>query len=126
MPCLNERGLTLLELLIAMGLLGTALLGLAASSPHAMSGVVAGGRQTAATLLAQACVEIARGMPADRIAADLPGACPPAPPGFPGMTRVVDVTPGSPTAGTITVAVAVTFQDRHGPRTTRVATVVAR
>jgi prepilin-type N-terminal cleavage/methylation domain-containing protein len=125
-PFRDQRGLTLLELLVSMVLLATALAGLAASSPYAMMGVVAGGRQTAATLLAQACVEVARTLPADRLPSDLPAACPAEVPGFPGMTRAVEVTPGAPTSGTLTVAVAVTFRDRQGPRTARVATVVAR
>ena len=52
----NQRGVTLLELLVAMMLLATALVGLAASFPLLMQAVTLGGFQTTATLLAQQCV----------------------------------------------------------------------
>jgi len=123
---LDERGVTLLELMMAMILMATALVGLAASFPYAMSGVVAGGFQTAATLLAQECIEIAKSMPYDRIAPDLPGVCPTAPPGFPGMTRALNVGIGTPTATTTTVTVTVTFNDRQGPNQTQVDTILTQ
>jgi prepilin-type N-terminal cleavage/methylation domain-containing protein len=126
MTGLGERGVTLVELLMAMMLLGTALMGLAASFPYAMSGVVAGGFQTAATLLAQECIEVAKSMPYDRLPPDLPANCPAAPPGFPGMTRSVAIATGTPTVTTTTVTVTVNFNDRQGVNTTVLATVFSQ
>jgi prepilin-type N-terminal cleavage/methylation domain-containing protein len=64
MTHLNERGVTLVELLVAIMLLAIALAGLASSYPLAMQAVTGGGYQTAATLLAQQCIELAKSMPA--------------------------------------------------------------
>jgi prepilin-type N-terminal cleavage/methylation domain-containing protein len=126
MPRLDERGVTLLELLMSMLLLGTALMGLAASFPYAMSGVVAGGFQTSATLLAQECIEVAKSMPYDRLPPDLPANCPASPAGFPGMTRSVAIATGTPTATTTTVTVTVNFNDRQGVNSTVIATVFSQ
>ena len=52
----DQRGVTMVELMVAMILMGIALLALAASFPYAMYGVVASGFQTTATLLAQEAV----------------------------------------------------------------------
>lgn len=57
---LDERGITLLELLVAMTLLVIALVGLAATFPLAMFGITTGGYQTTATLLAQQGIEQAK------------------------------------------------------------------
>jgi prepilin-type N-terminal cleavage/methylation domain-containing protein len=122
----GERGVTLVELLMAMMLLGTALMGLAASFPYAMSGVVAGGFQTMATLLAQECIEVAKSMPYDRLPPDLPASCPASPTGFSGMTRSVTIATGAPTATTTTVTVTVNFNDRQGVNTTVLATVFSQ
>jgi prepilin-type N-terminal cleavage/methylation domain-containing protein len=56
----NERGVTLIELMVAMMLLTVAFIALAASFPYAMFGVVAGGFQTTATLLSQQSIDRAR------------------------------------------------------------------
>jgi len=58
----SERGVTLLELLLAMTLLAIVLVGLAASYPLAMVGVTIGGFRTAAGLLAQQCLDVAKDM----------------------------------------------------------------
>ncbi|HEV8673904.1 MAG TPA: hypothetical protein VGX21_07655 [Methylomirabilota bacterium] len=121
----NGRGVTLLELLLAMFFLAVALVGLAASFPYAMSGVVDGGYQTAATLLAQQCIEVAKSMPYDRLPIDLVPACPAAPTNYPGFTRSVVVTAGSPSATTTTINVLVTFRDRQGVNQTRLVTLLS-
>jgi prepilin-type N-terminal cleavage/methylation domain-containing protein len=126
MRVLNQRGVTLLELLVAMILMATALMGLAASFPYAMSGVTASGFQTAATLLAQECIERAKAMPYDRLVADLPASCTPNPSGFPGMTRALTIGSGTPTATTTTITVTVTFNDRQGPNQNTVATILSQ
>lgn len=58
----DERGVTLLEVLVAMTLLSVVLVGLAASYPLAMIGVSIGGYRTTATLLAHQCIEIAKNL----------------------------------------------------------------
>ena len=123
---LNERGITLTELLVSMMLLATALVGLAASYPLLMQAVTLGGFQTTATLLAQQCVEIAKVMPYDRLPADLPGACPTSPAGYPSFTRSVTVTPGTPTPTTTTVTTQVNFQGTNGGLETTVATILSQ
>jgi hypothetical protein len=122
----TARGVTLLELLLAMFFLAVALVGLAASFPYAMTGVTAGGFQTAATLLAQQCLDLAKSMPYDRLPFDLAGSCTSNPDGYPGFTRAVAVSPGSPTATTTTVDVRVSFHDNQGTNETRVVTLLAQ
>ena len=56
----DQRGVSMVELMVAMILMGVALLALAASFPYAMYGVVASGFQTTATLLAQEAIERAK------------------------------------------------------------------
>src|SRR5262245_39114308 len=64
---LNQRGVTLVELMVAMILMAIALLALAASIPYALYGVVASGFQTTATLLAQEVIERAKAADYDAI-----------------------------------------------------------
>src|SRR4029450_10658394 len=56
----DQRGVTMVELMVAMVLMAVALLALAASIPYALYGVVASGFQTTATLLAQEAIERAK------------------------------------------------------------------
>lgn len=56
----DQRGVTIVELMVAMMLLTIALVAMAAAFPYAMYGVVAGGYQTTATLLAQQAMDQAR------------------------------------------------------------------
>src|SRR3990172_2567094 len=114
MTHLNERGVTLVELLVAMMLLAIALAGLAASYPLAMQAVTGGGYQTAATLLAQQCIELAKNMPYDRLPVDLVPNCPTSPTGYSAYTRTVTVTAASPTATSTTVDVLVTYGGAQG------------
>ena len=58
----DQRGVTVVELLVAVLLLGVALIGLAASFPYALIGLAAGGFQTTATLLAQERIDEAKNM----------------------------------------------------------------
>ena len=58
----DQRGVTAVELLIVVVLLGIALVGLAASFPYALIGVASGGYQTTATLLAQERLDEAKHM----------------------------------------------------------------
>jgi prepilin-type N-terminal cleavage/methylation domain-containing protein len=126
MTLFNQRGITLLELLVAMMLLATALVGLAASFPLLMQAVTLGGFQTTATLLAQQCVEIAKSMPYDRLPVDLPNTCTASPTGYPSFTRTLTVTAGVPTATTTTVTTQVDFSGTTGGLRTTVATILTQ
>lgn len=123
---MNQKGVSLIELLIAMMLLATALVGLAASFPLAMYGVTTGGFVTTATLLAQQCIEIAKNTPYDKLPdLALPTSpCTAAP--VPGFARSVDVQVGTPTATTTTLTVLVTFTGEGGTNETRVGTIFSQ
>jgi prepilin-type N-terminal cleavage/methylation domain-containing protein len=124
MAHLDQRGVTMVELMVAMLLLATALLGLAASFPYAMYGVIAGGFQTTASLLAQQAIEKAKAtdyatlntMDIDGYTGTLPTSCGDAdfrtvtePISYAGFSRCVAVQPGVPTGTTTTVTVIVRF-----------------
>ncbi|HEV8310588.1 MAG TPA: prepilin-type N-terminal cleavage/methylation domain-containing protein [Methylomirabilota bacterium] len=131
----NERGVTLLELLVAMMLLMVALLGLAASFPLAMFGVTTGGYQTTATLLAQAAVEQAKATPYAGLNG-MAGVSTGAPPcssgdyyvvtGYSGFKRCIKVQVGAPTATSTTVTVVVRFTGGQGLNDTTLATIFAQ
>jgi prepilin-type N-terminal cleavage/methylation domain-containing protein len=132
----SERGVTLLEILIAMLLLGIALVGLAASFPLAMFGVTLGGYQTTATLLAQQSLEQARAKTYATISTldTGGGVCTTAGGGtfaavteFPGFERCVSAQTATPTATTTTVTVVVKFAAGGGdPIYTRLATIITQ
>jgi prepilin-type N-terminal cleavage/methylation domain-containing protein len=117
---LDQQGVTMVELMVAMILMAIALLALAASIPYAMYGVVASGFQTTATLLAQEAVERAKAadystlstLSFDGSSGTLPTSCtsglrPVS--GFDGFTRCVAVQVATPTALTTTVTAVVEF-----------------
>ena len=119
----DQRGVTMVELMVALVLVAVALLALAASFPHAMFGVVASGIQTAATLLAQEAIERAQGADYRGLAAlSFDGSSGTLPPdcdgsgGFrpvaalAGFTRCVAVQPGVPTSTTTTITAVVEFR----------------
>jgi prepilin-type N-terminal cleavage/methylation domain-containing protein len=122
----DERGVTLIELMVAVMLLAIALTGLAASYPLAMQAVTGGGYQTAGTLLAQQCIELAKSMPYDRVPIDLEPNCPANPVGYAGFTRTVTVAPTIPTATMTTVTILVTYTSGQGPVQTSLTTMVAQ
>lgn len=122
----NERGVTLVELMVAIMLLAIALTGLASSYPLAMQAVVGGGYQTVATLLAQQCIELAKSMPYDRLPIDLSASCPANPPGYAAFTRTVTVTAANPTPTSTTVSVLVAFQSAQGQIQTSLVTLLSQ
>ncbi len=129
MATLNERGVTLIELMVAMMLLAIALTGLAASFPLAMSGVTTGGYQTTATLLALKCTDNAKAIGYGQLAAVLPTVCPDgAIAGYPSFSQTTTIQPGVPTATTTTVTTTVQFIGQAGgtPTITTLATIVAQ
>ena len=114
MRSLNQRGVTMVELMVAMILMAIALLALAASIPYALYGVVASGFQTTATLLAQEAIERAKAADYGAISAlsfdgssgTLPTSCTSdfrSVSGFAGFTRCVAVQVGTPTTLTTRV-----------------------
>jgi Tfp pilus assembly protein PilV len=139
-PIRDQRGVTAVELLIAVMLLGIALIGLAASFPYALIGVAAGGFQTTATLLAQERLDEAKNMgwnqlctmvgTEDPVSVDVGGTST----DFPGFTRetAVETVPGesaiscsgaAPTGDTVAVVrVTVSFDPIYQ---TTVSTVMA-
>jgi len=121
----GARGVTLIELMVTAMLLVIALTGLAASFPFAMQAVTGGGYQTASTLLAQQCIELAKSMPYSRLAIDLVPNCPANAPGFDSYTRTVTVTTASPTDTTTTVTVQVTYTSVQGQVQTSLTTMLA-
>lgn len=141
----DQRGITLLELLIAMILLTIALVGLAAAFPLAMFGVVDGGLQTVAVALAEAPLEQAKRIPyadmANLTTATPPGIAEARAPvsGFAGFERevlVASYTPagcgGAPCTGSCAtfacqqVEVRVYFRGQQGEVRTTFATIVSQ
>jgi len=116
MAGMDQRGVTLIELMVAMLLLTIALLGLAASFPYALYGVTAGGYQTTATLLAQQVIESAKGTAYGNISTldtgggdCTSGGTYAAVAGYDGFTRCVFVQVSNPTTYTTTVTTVVRF-----------------
>ena len=60
MTVMNERGLTLAEILVAVGIIGLGLVGLAVVIPVSTYGVQEGSQLTTATFLAEQMIERAR------------------------------------------------------------------
>ena len=122
MKRLDQRGVSMVELMVAMILMAVALLALAASVPYAMYGVVASGFQTTATLLAQEAIERAKASDYGSIASlsfdgssgTLPNDCTGSGnlrsvAAYSGFFRCVAVQIGSPTATTTTITAVVDF-----------------
>jgi prepilin-type N-terminal cleavage/methylation domain-containing protein len=118
----DQRGVTMVELMVAMVLMTIALLALAATFPYAMYGVAASGFQTTATLLAQEAIERAKAADYGSIASlsfdgssgTLPTDCSGsgnfrAVAAFAGFTRCVAVQSGTPTSTTTTITAVVVF-----------------
>jgi len=119
----GERGLSLLEVLVAMFLLALMVLGLASSVPLALRGVVLAGDQATLTLAAQEALEVVReARPEARPALDTAGFV--EVPGRPGLLRSVAVAGGRPTPGTATVTAVARRVTGEGMVQATVATVV--
>jgi len=120
----DQRGFTIVELMIAMVLMAVALLALAASFPYAVYGIVLSGVQTTATFLAQEAIERARAadyeslgsLRFDGAAGASPGDCDAGGSFRPvtavaGFARCVSVRIGTPTPATTTITVVVEFTE---------------
>ena len=121
---MGQRGVTLVELMVAMLLLTVALVVLAVSFPYAMYGVVSGGYQTTATLLAQQVIEQAKNTDYANLSSvataggAFVGPVVAGPTGsqttYDGFSKQVTVAAGSPTAATTTVTVTIRYQNVGG------------
>jgi prepilin-type N-terminal cleavage/methylation domain-containing protein len=130
---MDERGVTLVELMVAMMLLTVAFVALAASFPYAMFGVVAGGYQTTATLLSQQSIDRARNTLYSNLStlstSGGTGTCGGGTgtfvsvSGYDGFRRCVDVQTGTSTA-TVTVVTRFTGIGGVGPSAIYDATMV--
>jgi prepilin-type N-terminal cleavage/methylation domain-containing protein len=118
---LDQKGVTMVELMVAMILLAIALVALAASIPYAMYGVVAAGFQTTATLVAQEAIEHAKAADYASLASlqfdggavqstECTSAGFRTVAAFPGFGRCVQVEPGQPTTTTTRITVVVEYQ----------------
>lgn len=107
---MGQRGVTVVELMIAMLLLAIALIGLATSFPYALYGVVAGGYQTTATLLAQQSIDLARNTLYENLPTLSTGGLQ-AVPGYDGFQRDIQV---STVSSTTTITVVVRFSGVGG------------
>ena len=117
----DERGVTMIELVVAMVLMAVALLALAASFPYAMHAVATSGLQTSATLLAQQAIERAQSadyqsladLSFDGSSGTLPNDCGGSgsfrPVALAGFSRCVAVHRGAPTSTTTTITAVVEF-----------------
>jgi prepilin-type N-terminal cleavage/methylation domain-containing protein len=119
---LDQKGVTMVELMVAMILMAVALIALAASIPYAMYGVVASGFQTTATLLAQEAIERAKAadyasistLSFDGSSGTLPTDCSGSGnlrtvAAFTGFSRCVAVEVGTPSGTTTTITAVVEF-----------------
>lgn len=130
----SERGVTLVELLVAMIILAVALVGLAASFPAAMYGVSIGGFQTTAALVAEQCMEIARDMARSGVATvtqsglTAQDGCGSSTAFGPGFVRTVTVQDGATFGGypaSVTVVTAtVTFTNTPNDPTPVISTTL--
>ena len=117
----SERGVTLLELLVAMTLLAIALVGLAASFPLSMYGVASGGYQTSATLFGQQCLDIAKNVPWTSVTGTNLDTWCPSPGG--GFTRTTTAT----TSGTTkTVSIVINSPLPTGINSTTLTTILTQ
>ena len=112
---IRSNGFTLVEVLIAMFLLVTALLGTAAVTTTVIKGNSFSNRMTQATTLAQDKMEELKGMSYASMTSgnDTPSA---------GFQRTWTVTPDSPAADMATIVVTVTFP-WNGTRTVTLSTL---
>ncbi len=121
-PCLARAGFSMIELLVAMLILSTALLGIVRLTVGVMEGNRASRHHGVATLLAQDRIEGLKGLAGGSplTATEDYGTIP----GFPSYRRVTDVRQDAPEAGLSTVTVTVYW--RRDARSAVLRTILAR
>jgi type IV pilus assembly protein PilV len=115
----DEKGFTLIETLMAIAIIAIGLLALAALQTSAISGNAKANKHSMAVSLAEDQVETYRNMPYDSIPAS-----PPAEP-WGIFTRTTTVQDGVPVAGSKTVTVSVSWQEKV-QRTVEFQTIIAQ
>jgi prepilin-type N-terminal cleavage/methylation domain-containing protein len=117
----RDAGVSLVELMVALMLLGVALMGLAAAFAPGRMAIQQGDQATTATFLARQVLEDMRNRAYDQDVDELVnGATFPAStgygaiPGYPNFKRTIAITDNSPEAGTKTVTVVVLYKDSAG------------
>jgi prepilin-type N-terminal cleavage/methylation domain-containing protein len=117
----RQAGLSLIELMVALMLLGIALMGLAAAFAPGRMAIQGGDQATTATFLARRVLEDMRNRAYDKDTDDLVnGAAFPATtgyggiPNYPNYRRTITIVDSAPEAGTKTVTVAVFYRDNSG------------
>jgi len=117
----RDAGLSLVELMVALMLLGISLMGLAAAFAPGRMAIQQGDQATTATFLGRRVLEDMRNRAYDQDADELVnGATFPAStgygslPGYPNYRRTIGITDNAPEAGTKTVTVAIFYQNSSG------------
>ncbi|HEX2502137.1 MAG TPA: prepilin-type N-terminal cleavage/methylation domain-containing protein [Methylomirabilota bacterium] len=117
----RQAGLSLIELMVALMLLGVALMGLAAAFAPGRMAIQSGDQATTATFLARRVLEDMRNRAYDQDTDELVnGATFPAATAYgnissyPHFRRTIGIVNNSPEAGTKTVTVQVFYRDSSG------------
>jgi prepilin-type N-terminal cleavage/methylation domain-containing protein len=116
----RQAGLSLVELMVALLLLGVALMGLAAAFAPGRMAIQSGDQATTATFLARQVLEDMRNRAYDQDTDDINATnFPPATgygsiPNYPHYRRAITIVNDSPEVGTKTVTVAVFYRDSSG------------
>jgi prepilin-type N-terminal cleavage/methylation domain-containing protein len=116
----REAGLSLVELMVALLLLGVALMGLAAAFAPGRMAIQSGDQATVATFLARRVLEDMRNRAYDLDADDINTTYFPAStgygsiPNYPNFRRTITITNNAPEAGTKTATVAVIYRNSGG------------
>jgi prepilin-type N-terminal cleavage/methylation domain-containing protein len=117
----RDAGMSLVELMVALMLLGVALMGLAAAFAPARMAIQQGDQATTATFLARRVLEDMRNRAYDQDTDELVnGATFPSSTsygslsGYPDYRRTIAITDNAPEAGTKTVTVAIFYKNSSG------------
>ncbi|HWC04071.1 MAG TPA: prepilin-type N-terminal cleavage/methylation domain-containing protein [Methylomirabilota bacterium] len=115
----RDSGLSLVELMVALLLLGVALMGLAAAFAPGRMAIQSGDQATTATFLARRVLEDMRNRAYDQDTDDITAANFPALgyggiANYPNYRRTVTIANDSPEPGTKTVTVAVIYRNSSG------------
>jgi prepilin-type N-terminal cleavage/methylation domain-containing protein len=115
----TQRGMTLVELMVAIVVIAVGILALASLFPLGRARVTRSGNDAKAYAYAQDGLEMAKNWSYDNLSSrplPVPG------PDSLQYTRTLAVTRDAPEAGLSTAAVSVSYQDAKGPRTVTIFT----
>lgn len=119
-----ERGISLIDVMVAMLILSIAVLGLAASVPLAGSAVQNAWQQSQTAAVAEGVFEQMRVTAyANITAANFPNVS--AVPSYSGLSYTINFADNTPVASTKTVTITVTYTTRQGPANAQFSTIFA-